>query len=86
MSSFFSEIFSQKPLDTARLCWYILGCQYRFFVTKLGRPNNKSEREKAMFVLPPNFMLLICAAIVAAIVGYVICGLVKGFENIYPKE
>jgi hypothetical protein len=39
-----------------------------------------------MFVLPPNFMLLICTAIVAAIVGYVIYGLVKGFENIYPKE
>jgi len=86
MSSFF--IFpktSQKLLDTGHLCWYILGCRCLLFV---GKPSKllKSEREKAMFVLPPNTILLICAAIVFGIVGYVIYGLVKGFENIYPKE
>jgi hypothetical protein len=39
-----------------------------------------------MFVLPPNFMLLVCAAIVFAIVGFVIYGFIKGFENIFPNE
>jgi hypothetical protein len=76
---------SQKLLDTGRLCWYILG--YRCLLVA-GKPSKllKSEREITMFVLPPNTILLICAAIVFAIVGYVIYGLVKGFENIFPKE
>jgi hypothetical protein len=39
-----------------------------------------------MFVLPPNTILLICAAIVFAIVGFVIYGFVKGFENIFRDE
>jgi hypothetical protein len=39
-----------------------------------------------MFVLPPNFMLLVCAAIVFGIMGFVIYGFIKGFENIFPGE
>ena len=38
-----------------------------------------------MFVLPPNTILLICAAIVVAIIGFVIYGCVKGFEKFFPE-
>ncbi len=34
-----------------------------------------------MVVLPPNFILLVCAAIVGSIVGFIIYGLIVGFEN-----
>ncbi len=56
-----------------------------FFVEKPSKLL-KSEREKTMFVLPPNFMLLVCAAIVFGIIGFVIYGFIKGFENIFPNE
>ncbi len=39
-----------------------------------------------MFVLPPNFMLLVCVAIFFGIIGFVIYGFIKGFENIFPNE
>jgi hypothetical protein len=39
-----------------------------------------------MFVLPPNTILLICAAIVLAIIGFVIYGFMKGFEKFFPEE
>jgi len=61
------------------------GC--RCLLSQGNRANHiKSEREKNMFVLPPNTILLICAAIVFAIVGFVIYGFVKGFENIFRDE
>jgi hypothetical protein len=34
-----------------------------------------------MVVLPSNFILLVCAAIVGSIVGFIIYGLIVGFEN-----
>ncbi len=34
-----------------------------------------------MVVLPPTFILLVCAAIVGSIVGFIIYGLIVGFEN-----
>jgi hypothetical protein len=34
-----------------------------------------------MFVLPPNFILLVCVAVVVSIVGFVVYGLIVGFEN-----
>ena len=37
-----------------------------------------------MFTIPPNTILLICAAIVGAVIGFVIYGCIKGFENIFP--
>jgi hypothetical protein len=37
-----------------------------------------------MFVLPPNFILLVSAAIVGAVIGFLIYGCIKGFENIFP--
>ena len=34
-----------------------------------------------MFGLPSNFILLVCVGVVASIVGFVIYGLIVGFEN-----
>jgi len=38
-----------------------------------------------MFVLPPNIILFISAAIFFAIIGFVIYGCVKGFEKFFPE-
>jgi hypothetical protein len=37
-----------------------------------------------MFVLNQNFMLWVCVVIVGAVIGFVIYGCIKGFENIFP--
>ena len=34
-----------------------------------------------MFVLPPNFILLVCVVVVASILGFIVYGLIVGFEN-----
>jgi predicted membrane channel-forming protein YqfA (hemolysin III family) len=39
-----------------------------------------------MFVLPPNFILLVCVGIVVGIIGFLIYGFKKGFENIFHNE
>jgi hypothetical protein len=39
-----------------------------------------------MFILWPNTILLICAAIVGGVIGFVIYGLIKGFENTFPDD
>jgi hypothetical protein len=39
-----------------------------------------------MFILPYNTTLWICAAIVAGIAGFIIYGLIKGFENLFPND
>ncbi len=39
-----------------------------------------------MVNMPPNVILLICAGLVGAVIGFVIYGLIKGFENIFPEE
>jgi hypothetical protein len=36
-----------------------------------------------MVALPPNFILLVCAATVGSIVGFIIYGLIVGFENTF---
>lgn len=36
-----------------------------------------------MFTIPYNTTLLICAAIVAGIIGFLIYGSIKGFENTF---
>lgn len=38
------------------------------------------------FILPPNFILFVCAGIVIGIIGFVIYGFIKGFENVFPEE
>ena len=38
-----------------------------------------------MFVLPQEFLLLVCVAIVFGVIGFVIYGFIKGFENIFPN-
>ena len=39
-----------------------------------------------MFVLWPNVVTLICAALVVGLVGFIIYGLIKGFEKIFPND
>lgn len=39
-----------------------------------------------MFVLWPNVILLICAAIFGSVLGFVVYGLIKGFENTFPDD
>jgi hypothetical protein len=45
------------------------------------------EREgRWMFTIPYNTTLYIVVAIVVAVIGFVIYGLIKGFENIFRNE
>jgi len=39
-----------------------------------------------MFVLWPNFITLVAAILVGATVGFIIYGLIKGFENTFPND
>jgi hypothetical protein len=39
-----------------------------------------------MFIIPYNTTLWVCAAIFFAIIGFVIYGLIKGFENTFPED
>lgn len=39
-----------------------------------------------MFVLDQNFLLWVCVAIVGGIIGFVIYGCIKGFENIFREK
>ena len=39
-----------------------------------------------MFIIPYNTTLWICVAIVIAIIGFIIYGIIKGFENTFPDE
>ena len=37
-----------------------------------------------MINMPHNFLLLVCAVIVGALIGFAIYGFIKGFENVFP--
>ena len=39
-----------------------------------------------MFVLWPNVVTYICVALVGAVIGFIIYGLIKGFENTFPND
>jgi hypothetical protein len=39
-----------------------------------------------MIYMPQNFLLWVCVAIVGAVIGFVIYGCIKGFENLFPNE
>jgi len=39
-----------------------------------------------MFIIPYNTTLWICAAIFIGMIGFVIYGLIKGFENTFRDE
>jgi hypothetical protein len=39
-----------------------------------------------MINMTPNLMLWVCVAIVGAVIGFVIYGLIKGFENTFPND
>jgi hypothetical protein len=56
-------------------------------VSQNKRPFKLGKRAKSsMFILPYNTTLWICAAIVGGIVGFIIYGLIKGFENLFPND
>jgi hypothetical protein len=39
-----------------------------------------------VFVLDQNFLLWVCVAIVGGIIGFVIYGCIKGFENVFRED
>jgi uncharacterized protein (DUF2062 family) len=39
-----------------------------------------------MVPMPLNFILLICVVIVGAIAGFIIYGLIRGFENVFKED
>ena len=39
-----------------------------------------------MFTITPNIITLICFGLVAATVGFVIYGIIKGFDKTFPEE
>jgi hypothetical protein len=39
-----------------------------------------------MFVLWPNVVTFICASLVGGLIGFIIYGLIKGFENTFPDD
>ena len=39
-----------------------------------------------MFVMWPNIITVLCGLMVAATIGFIIYGCIKGFENTFPKE
>jgi len=41
---------------------------------------------KKMFILWPNTILWICVALVGGTIGFIIYGMIKGFENTFPNE
>ena len=41
---------------------------------------------KVVFVLDQNFLLYVCAAIVGGVIGFIIYGCIKGFENIFRGQ
>ena len=38
------------------------------------------------FVLWPNFILFVCVVIIGSIIGFIIYGLIVGFENTLKEE
>lgn len=39
-----------------------------------------------MIYMPQNFLLWVCVVIVGSVIGFVIYGFIKGFENIFPDK
>ncbi len=39
-----------------------------------------------MINMPPNVILWVCVALVGSIVGFVIYGLIKGFDHLFKEE
>ncbi|MBW1696208.1 MAG: hypothetical protein JRH18_03180 [Deltaproteobacteria bacterium] len=42
--------------------------------------------KKSMFILWPNTVLFICVALMGSTIGFIIYGLIKGFENTFPND
>ena len=39
-----------------------------------------------MFVLWPNVVTIICAGLLGGVIGFIIYGCIKGFENTFPND
>jgi len=39
-----------------------------------------------MFVLWANFITFICGGLVVGVIGFIIYGCIKGFENTFPND
>jgi hypothetical protein len=39
-----------------------------------------------MFVLWPHFITLVCVALVGGTIGFIVYGIIKGFENTFPND
>jgi hypothetical protein len=39
-----------------------------------------------VFVLDQNFLLWVCVAIVGGVLGFIIYGCIKGFDNLFPND
>jgi hypothetical protein len=55
------------------------------FVSSRKRRVPFHPEEKIMFTIPPNFILLVCAGIVGAVIGFLIYGFIKGFDKVFPE-
>jgi len=44
------------------------------------------RRNNHMFILWPNIITLICLALVGGMIGFIIYGCIKGFENTFPDD
>lgn len=44
------------------------------------------SRMEQMFILNPNSVTMIVFALLAAVIGFVIYGLIRGFENTFPND
>jgi hypothetical protein len=47
---------------------------------------NPVSRRKEMFVLWPNVVTLIAFALVGGMIGFIIYGIIIGFENTFPND
>ena len=52
------------------------------FLALLGYP----AITKNMFVLWPNTVLWVCVGLVGGAIGFVVYGILKGFENTFPND
>ena len=44
------------------------------------------EKLKRMFILWPNTILFVVVGLLLAVIGFIIYGLIKGFENTFPND
>jgi hypothetical protein len=56
------------------------------FANLLGRNRMIDIPSMPMINMPQNFLLWVSVVIVGAVIGFVIYGCIKGFENTFPDS